>query len=294
MDNLETLKINFNGFERNIEKKRDFKDFLNEIKEKFNLSGEELLRINLTYKQDELIKTISTEEDYSKFIEELIYIDDSIIFMRIIPKIHSLSFRDDNSKKIYTKKYVKELEKFNDKLLNKINQYKNYIKTLKADIDFLEIENKNIPEMQPQKINDYKCKFLYDENEENIIKINIKEVDHEKPIQFFFKVENNGEEWPNDTYIKCVDNEELYFEEVGILDNDSKDIFDIKKEQLYHSFKVKIFFKDYSTIKLKEYILLAYLESKSEGIIKSENDNGKLIIRVHQDFPIKSSFNLLS
>ena len=196
MDNLETLKINFNGFERNIEKKRDFKDFLNEIKEKFNLSGEELLRINLTYKQDELIKTISTEEDYSKFIEELIYIDDSIIFMRIIPKIHSLSFRDDNSKKIYTKKYVKELEKFNDKLLNKINQYKNYIKTLKADIDFLEIENKNIPEMQPQKINDYKCKFLYDENEENIIKINIKEVDQEKPIQFFLKLkimEKNGQ-----------------------------------------------------------------------------------------------------
>ncbi len=293
MDNLDTLKINFNGFERNIDKEQSFIDFLNEIKKKFNLSEEELLRINLTYKQDEFTKTINTEKDYQEFIEELLGLDDSMIFMRIKPKIHSLSFTDDNSKKIYTKKYIKESEKYNDNLLNKINQYKNYIKTLKADIDFLEIENKNIPEIQTQKINDHKCKFLYNENEENIIKINIIDLDHEKPIQYFFNVENNGEEWPNDTYIKCVDNEELYFEEVGILDNDSKDIFDIKKEQFYHSFKVKIFFKDYSNIRLKDYILLAYLESKSEGIIKSENDYGKLIIRVHQDFPIKSSFNLL-
>ena len=99
------------------------------------------------------------------------------------------------------------------------------------------------------------------------------------PIKYSFKVENLGESWPNDTYIKCLDNGDIYFKKVGLENIFSKDIFNSKGE-FYHQFDVEIFFENYNDIQIKKYQLKAYLESVSEGKFLIENNYGNLIIDI--------------
>ncbi len=314
MNSNELIKVNFNGIQRHIIAGKTFKDFKKQIKKCFNFTNNEYSRLSFSYKINENIENIiTTEKDFKNYIHDMIYSNEpEKILINIKPIVQSLKY-DELGNQIYTLKYYNDLNEYNKQLLNKIEQLNNYKNILNDDLKKLEkinksiiatidkkesiIDNDNIKsdndshneeiDIKTKKI--FKCRFLNKENEK-IISIKKSLIHSQYKIKYKFKVENLGEEWPNDTYIKCEENEDIDFEKVGLGDCSSKDIFNSKGE-FFHEFEVKIFFKDYNNIQIKKYELKAYLESLDNGVFEMENGYGNLIINIIDDKEIISIFN---
>ena len=285
MNSNEYIKIDFNGIQKQIIKPKNFKSLKKLIQQCFNLTNEEYFRLILTYNKKNII---ASDKDYTNYISDMIYSNEpETILINIKPIVQSLKY-DESNKQIYSLKYYNDLCEYNNHLLKKIEQLNSYKNSLHEDINKYTKNNilkkskiitkKAQPIEQPNKV--FKCKFLQNENEKDYtIKIKKSSISPNKPIKYSFKVENLGESWPNDTYIKCLDNGDIYFKKVGLENIFSKDIFNSKGE-FYHQFDVEIFFENYNDIQIKKYQLKAYLESVSEGKFLIENNYGNLIIDI--------------
>ena len=285
MNSNEYIKIDFNGIQKQIIKPKNFKSLKKLIQQCFNLTNEEYFRLILTYNKKNII---ASDKDYANYISDMIYSNEpETILINIKPIVQSLKY-DESNKQIYSLKYYNDLCEYNNHLLKKIEQLNSYKNSLHEDINKYTKNNilkkskiitkKAQPIEQPNKV--FKCKFLQNENEKDYTIIMKKSlISSNTPIKYSFKVENLGESWPNDTYIKCLDNGDIYFKKVGLENIFSKDIFNSKGE-FYHQFDVEIFFENYNDIQIKKYQLKAYLESVSEGKFLIENNYGNLIIDI--------------
>jgi len=120
--------------------------------------------------------------------------------------------------------------------------------------------------------NYYSCIF----NNKSHIFIPIDKCKKDKKITYKFRVYNNGQDFPNDTLIKCLNNDsEIYFKHVKIID-----FIQNKDDKRFYEIPVEILFKDLDDIKINEnYELECYLMSDKEGKIGNKN-NGKLNIQI--------------
>jgi hypothetical protein len=112
---------------------------------------------------------------------------------------------------------------------------------------------------------------VYSNEEKNLCTIaNIKK---DLKIKHKFRVYNNGIEFPEDTIIRCNNNDsEIYFNSVKIDKS-------FQKYPNYYEIPVKILFKDIGNIKIGDkYELEYYLLSDREGKIYSKNNGNFEII----------------
>jgi hypothetical protein len=289
MNNKELIRINFNGIEKHIFKGKKFIDFKILIKQCFNLTNEEFSRLILSYQNNENIKSfIFSENDYKNYIEYMIYSNKpTMIIVNIKPIVKSFKY-DEYGNKIYSLQYYNDLQDYNKEILDIKEQLNNYKKILEEDIKQLKNINENMFKSSSVNIsNGLKYKFLNNENEKDYT-ISIKKSEARNGIKYKFKVENIGKEWPDDTYIKCLENKEIYFKKVGI--NESKDVYNSNSE-FYHEFEVEIFFKKDNNIQIKQYKLKAYLESDKYGRFDYDNKYGNLIINIIDDKTIDNILN---
>jgi len=141
-----------------------------------------------------------------------------------------------------------------------------------VDINDEENEEKSLSENELTEKDGYSCyyedKKIKDENSNNInIKIfSVEEIKNQKPINYTFKIINNGKEnWPDDVFLKCLNNDcDIYF-----LSTKHKEII-IDGDEQWYEFPVDVKFKNINHIKKKLHILKGYLESDKIGRIGNE------------------------
>ena len=169
------------------------------------------------------------------------------------------------------KKILKNIELNNkiEELNKKIIIFNNEINNLRNDIQ--KLINKNNPIQ-------YNYKIHFDENK--IVKVKKNNLILNKSIKYLFKIFNLGKEWPKNTFLRCIpDNNEIFFlpTKEYILGEEE----DIINQNYYYGFEVIILFKNINHIENKEYVLNCELLHDKEGKIGEEN--GSLRIKIEDD-----------
>ena len=135
------------------------------------------------------------------------------------------------------------------------------------DSDIESLSQKSICE----EVDGYSCYYedkKLNENDRNSSKKNIKKIHSSEiykgiDIIYKFKIIDNGKlNWPNDVWLKCLNNDsEIYF----LSTNEKEAIIDGNEQ--WYEFTAKIFFKSYKNIEKKLHILKGYLLSDKYGRI---------------------------
>ena len=125
-------------------------------------------------------------------------------------------------------------------------------------------------ELISEEVNGYSCYYLdkkFDDNDtrsNNVMVFDKSDfLENKNKITYTFKIKNNGKEnWPDDVFLKCLNNNcDIYF-----LSTKQKEII-IDGDNQWYEFKVKIKFKNYNKIEKKMHKLKGYLESDKIGRI---------------------------
>ena len=260
--------VKFNNLERTIPYIKDYTKFKENIKKQFCLEQEEFNVTFLLYNQNSNLKfKIVNEKDYSNAINIL------QLFQIKIVKI------DIKKNPNYSSKQIKNIDEVINRTINMEISEKIKYEYKKS--------NKQKPYKIPSKLHIKEksnlllnCNFIDNNNKENhTINIQINKIMKYQPIEYHFRINNNGEqEWPNDTFLKCEnDDTEIYFYYVSNNDEDVS-LVPISNDEVFYKFKVKILFKNYRNIHIGEYKLRASLISDNLGRIG--NEYGILIINV--------------
>ena len=134
--------------------------------------------------------------------------------------------------------------------------------------------------------------FLNENNNGNIIKKEISEIEKLNPIKYIFKIlkKNINEYWPKDILLFCIPNDSnIYFKHIKL--NDFKKVKSYKKNNnIYYEINIDIQFKKIRKVDLGDYILEAKLISDSNlNLCKSV---WKIIVRIiEKDYNSFSIFN---
>ena len=125
-------------------------------------------------------------------------------------------------------------------------------------------------ELISEEVNGYSCYYLdkkFDDNDtssNNVMAFDKDDfLENKNKITYTFKIKNNGKEnWPDDVFLKCLNNNcDIYF-----LSTKQKEII-IDGDNQWYEFKVYIKFKNYNKIEKKMHKLKGYLESDKIGRI---------------------------
>jgi hypothetical protein len=125
-------------------------------------------------------------------------------------------------------------------------------------------------ELISEEVNGYSCYYLdkkFDDNDtrsNNVMVFDKSDfLENKNKITYTFKIKNNGKEnWPDDVFLKCLNNNcDIYF-----LSTKQKEII-IDGDNQWYEFKVNIKFKNYNKIEKKMHKLKGYLESDKIGRI---------------------------
>ena len=125
-------------------------------------------------------------------------------------------------------------------------------------------------ELISEEVNGYSCYYLdkkFDDNDtrsNNVMVFDRNDfLENKNKITYTFKIKNNGKEnWPDDVFLKCLNNNcDIYF-----LSTKQKEII-IDGDNQWYEFKVNIKFKNYNKIEKKMHKLKGYLESDKIGRI---------------------------
>ena len=270
---MNNIVVKFDNLERTIPYINDYKTFKKEIKKLFCFSKEEFNITFLLYNENSKLQfKIANENDYSNLIQLLFYFPIKIanIEIKINPKYETIEIKkiDDVLER------TNNMEK-SEKITNKsIPLNRSKIKKIPSN---LKLKNKKEEESILLLLN---CNFIDNNNKNNhTITVKKNEINQYQPIEYYFRINNNGQqEWPNDTFLKCEnDDTEIYFYYVSINDDEVEPI-PISQNEIFQRFKVRILFKNYRNIKIGEYKLRASLISDKLG--KIGNEYGILIVNV--------------
>ena len=125
-------------------------------------------------------------------------------------------------------------------------------------------------ELISEEVNGYSCYYLdkkFDDNDTSSNNVMVFDkndcLENKNKITYTFKIKNNGKEnWPEDVFLKCLNNNcDIYF-----LSTKQKEII-IDGDNQWYEFKVNIRFKNYNKIEKKMHKLKGYLESDKIGRI---------------------------
>lgn len=125
-------------------------------------------------------------------------------------------------------------------------------------------------ELISEEVNGYSCYYLdkkFDDNDTSSNNVMVFDkndcLENKNKITYTFKIINNGKEnWPDDVFLKCLNNNcDIYF-----LSTKQKEII-IDGDNQWYEFKVNIRFKNYNKIEKKMHKLKGYLESDKIGRI---------------------------
>ena len=125
-------------------------------------------------------------------------------------------------------------------------------------------------ELISEEVNGYSCYYLdkkFDDNDTSSNNVMVFDkndfLENKNKITYTFKIKNNGKEnWPDDVFLKCLNNNcDIYF-----LSTKQKEII-IDGDNQWYEFKVNIKFKNYNKIEKKMHKLKGYLESDKIGRI---------------------------
>lgn len=128
-------------------------------------------------------------------------------------------------------------------------------------------------ELISEEVNGYSCYYLdkkFDDNDtssNNVMAFDKDDfLENKNKITYTFKIKNNGKEnWPDDVFLKCLNNNcDIYF-----LSTKHKEII-IDGDEQWYEFPVDVKFKNINHIKKKLHILKGYLESDKIGRIGNE------------------------
>ena len=197
-----------------------------------------------------------------------------------------LEEKENNIKSL--KKKLEDKEQINSSLKKKNFSYKNLLKNfLKlAYLNNLHInfhvnsslyQSINSSFSQPPIIFGNKNKYDYEfiENDSSL-EIKKEEIKNKKIFDFYFKIKNQGAEFPVDTLLKCIPNDNyIYFFHLKITDG----VWSYKDENLgiIYVFPVKILFKNYNKFNnVNE--LSCYLLSDRYGKIGNKIGKMKIIV----------------
>ena len=271
---------------KKIQMPNNLKDFILKVKHLFSINSD--FDIFLKNEYDFEIQ-ITNEDEYKVNIHELmganvyILIKDKNIFQDYFNQL------ENNSKEL------DEIEKDFKNLLNDFNQFskdkkndKKKIKIYTNDTDFSN-DFKIIPKKGSDKYNqinlsnlvdkdiksDYSAVFL--NNNDEISVLIEKVIKSPEPIEFPFYIKNNGNlEWPNDTILKCKnDNTNIFFYHITWDKNETY----FNGERCY-LFKIVLNFKT-KNIYLGIYSCRCFLTSDSKGRVG--NTYGQLFLNVFKD-----------
>ena len=274
---------------KKIQMPNNLKDFILKVKHLFSINSD--FEIFLKNEYDFEIQ-ITNENEYKVNIHDVmgtnvyILLKDKNIFQDYFNQL------EKNSKEL------DEIEEDFKKLLNDFNQFpkdkkndkkKNKIYT--NDTDFTN-DFKFIPKKVSDKYNqinlsnlvdkdiksDYSAVFL--NNNEKISAHIDKVIKSPESIEFTFYIKNNGnKEWPNDTILKCKnDNTNIFFYHKTWEKN-----FTNFNEEFCYKFTIVINFKtkNIKNIKLGKYSCRCFLTSDSKGRVG--NTYGQLFLNVYKD-----------
>ena len=169
---------------------------------------------------------------------------------------------DSNNNTIQEIKEIKQIINTNNN--NKEYPYNNQIPiNYELNKEILIFFNKN----EMNHFQNFSC--VYSNEEKNLC--TITDIKKDSKIKHKFKVYNNGIEFPEDTIIRCNNNDsEIYFNSVQIDKS-------FQKYPNYYEIPVEILFKDIDNIKKGDfYELEYYLLSDREGIILNINNKKKI------------------
>ena len=274
---------------KKIQMPNNLKDFILKVKHLFSINSD--FEIFLKNEYDFEIQ-ITNEDEYNINIHELmganvyILIKDKNIFQDYFNQL------ENNSKEL------DEIEKDFKNLLNDFNQFskdkkndKKINKIYTNDTDFSN-DFKFIPKKSSDKYNqinlsnlvdkdiksDYSAVFL--NNNDEISVLIEKVIKSPEPIEVPFYIKNNGNlEWPNDTILKCKnDNTNIFFYHITWDKNETY----YNGERCY-KFKIVLNFKtkNIKNIYLGIYSCRCFLTSDSKGRVG--NTYGQLFLNVFKD-----------
>ena len=244
------------------------------------------------YKLSELLNQIiiifDLKIDYTKFFDYF-----ELYFLNYLSNENTYNFFLTNQKDMneFINKYINDIIKTKIFVLQKkkkkieILELKKKIEDLNnkiKDIDYIykiEINNlqKEIKSNNQEKKNNYKIHFV----KNKIINISKQYLNVNKSIKYLFKIFNSGKDWPKNTFLRCIpDNNEIFFfptkDKIIVEDYDNKNTF-------YYGFEVTILFKNINHIEKEIYSLKCELLDDKEGKIGDEDEYGSLSIQINDN-----------
>ncbi len=221
-----------------------------------------------------LLYKIEKLENENKELKQLLG-DINLYFLKKIQEIEMNINKINHSNNIDNKeiKQIKQKINTNNNIINTNNNTNNNIINTNNNNNYIYFNN-NINNYQLNKeiLNFFNKNEIKDKRDFFSCVFSNKEKLYSKiKIKHNLKVYNNGIEFPEDTIIRCNNNDsEIYFNSVNI--NESK-----QKYPNYYEFPVEIKFKDIDNIKKDDKCELEYyLLSDREGTILNINNKKKI------------------
>ena len=244
------------------------------------------------YQLSELLNQITIifdlQIDYNKFFDYfelyfLIYLSNENIQKFVLNNQKDMNeiINNNFNNIIKTKVFVLEKKKNLEilELKKKIEELNNKIKDIdyKYNIEINNLQKEIKKKNSPLKENKYKIHFF----KNKILPIPKKFLNVNKSIKYLFKILYLGEEWPKNTFLRCIpDNNEIFFfptkDKIIVEDYDNKNTF-------YYGFEVTILFKNINHIEKEIYSLKCELLDDKEGKIGDEDEYGSLSIQINDN-----------
>ena len=274
---------------KKIQMPNNLKDFILKVKHLFSINSD--FEIFLKNEYDFEIQ-ITNENEYNINIHDMmganvyILLKDKNIFQDYFNQLENNSKELDEIEKDF-KNLLNDFNQFskdkkNDKKINKIytndTDFSNDFKIIpkKGSDKYNQINLSNLVDKDIKS--DYSAVFL--NNNDEISVLIEKVIKSPEPIEFPFYIKNNGNlEWPNDTILKCKnDNTNIFFYHITWDKNETY----FNGERCY-LFKIVLNFKtkNIKNIYLGIYSCRCFLTSDSKGRVG--NTYGQLFLNVYKD-----------
>lgn len=308
MEGYKPIYVNYNGKQYQIPYCYKYKTFIQKIFQILKLSNIDYEKISFLFtfekkNNDKFSFSVSNSDEFNT-ANDIGQNYDKIYANVNLPKNLDIEIKElKQTKKNLIKKFINirrkniQLEKeFNDinnkketvnEIINRFNQIEKSDQSFIKKNLFKKNEKKaSIPnnlKIKNKQFSQYDCKFLDSDNIKNqTIEMKKSEISQINPIIYYFTIQNNGKnEWPNDTILKCENDDTEIFFYHSTLKDDSELKYD-ENNNLYYKFKITIVFKNYGNIQVgKEYKLRAYLVS--DRFNRIGNNFGQIIVKVLPD-----------
>ena len=264
--------VSFNSITKEFNIGNTYENFLKNFQESFNINDNYIKRIIFRIEDNQIDITFGNNEIYNEIFGE-----NGILKNYINHRICKAVLIDDDIEKkcIFLEEEIRKnkntIQVLNDEINDLLNQ-KRKIKEYNENNKYFENEKKESP---PKNENEIKTKLSINKNVA-IEKLN--NIQYKKPIIYVIKIKKKeSENWPNNLKIICVPNDsDIFFKYVDFQLNKEKPKEYINGKYIYEK-EIKIIFKNYRTIKKKEYFLHAILICDNNG---SKFDIGNIIVRI--------------